>query len=167
LMDNGIAGKPIWCTEAGWLSSSQPLSDEMSAAYLARSFVLMWASGIQRFYWYAWDNHSFALQTTTQDSRVPTAAGRAYATLQAWLVGARMQQCSQDKDGTWVCELSRDTNSAWIIWNPNKETAFTTPASWRTSSITPLLQPSRPASGSRLTIGPIPLLVTGQRRSQP
>jgi hypothetical protein len=34
----------------------QTLTDEESAAFVARAYPLYWINGAQRFYWYAWDD---------------------------------------------------------------------------------------------------------------
>jgi hypothetical protein len=83
MASNGAADKPIWCTEFGWQDPKPFPSDELGAAYLTRVFILAWASGIQRVYWYSWDNHSgVALETTTPDNQTAKAAGLAYGVIQ-------------------------------------------------------------------------------------
>ena len=47
MKDNGVEDKPIWDTELGWAEPKPFPSDEMAAAYVARSFILSWAAGIQ------------------------------------------------------------------------------------------------------------------------
>lgn len=50
--------KPIWVTELGWSSGpgdrdKRGVTDEQQQAdYLARSMVLLWASGVERVFWY-------------------------------------------------------------------------------------------------------------------
>ena len=62
LAARGQASKPLWNTEGGYLRPTVPgpktLSDDLGAAYLARTYLLNWASGVSRFYFYAWDNHT-------------------------------------------------------------------------------------------------------------
>jgi len=78
MVDQGQGAKPIWNTEVNWFSPKPFPSQELAAAYVARSYILNWAAGIQRVYWYAWDNQAVGVRTTEQDGRTLTPAGRAY-----------------------------------------------------------------------------------------
>jgi hypothetical protein len=52
MQQNGAGDKPLWDTETGWFPPSQFDSGELAAAYLARSYLILWAEGVQRLYWY-------------------------------------------------------------------------------------------------------------------
>ena len=59
-------------------------------------YILNWASGVSRFYWYCWDNHDWtSLQVTRPDNITVLPGGMAFATIQQWLVGASMTQVRQ------------------------------------------------------------------------
>ena len=108
--ENGVGDKPLWNTECAWPSPRPFPSEDLAAGYLARAYILNWAAGVQRFYWYAWDNHIFDVtQTTRQDNQTLTPAGRAYGIIQKWLVGARVDTCSEASDQTWTCQLTRNS----------------------------------------------------------
>jgi Glycosyl hydrolases family 39 len=137
---NGVDAKPLWNTESGWSRPKPFPSAEMGAAYLARAFLLNWAAGVERFYWYAWDNHDWvSLQTTERDSQTLTPTARAYEVIAKWLVGARLDGCHEDADHIWVCELHRDGVAQWIVWNPRGPRDFGVPEMWRVKTVTPLL----------------------------
>jgi hypothetical protein len=164
MAESGVQDKPLWDTEAGWLPPAQ-IAPELGAAYLARSYIVLWADGVQRFYWYAWDNHtSVALQTTEQDSQTLTPAGQALGTIQQWLVGARMDWCKTDPEQTWQCQLSRDGISEWIVWNPDGTESFALPRSWNVKNVTPLMGESYPLSRPSLDVGPTPVLLSPERK---
>jgi Glycosyl hydrolases family 39 len=159
MVENGAQDKPLWDTEAGWLPPAQ-IDPEIGAAYLARSYIVLWADGIQRFYWYSWDNHvTVALRTTESDSQTLTPAGRAFETIQKWLIGARMDWCKADADSTWTCQLSRDRGSQWIVWNAEQTRTFAVPPAWRVRNIVPLLGDPQPLNGTTVEIGQIPQLL--------
>jgi Glycosyl hydrolases family 39 len=160
LLENNIEPKPLWDTETGWLSSSQPISDDLGAAYLARSYILLWAAGVQRFYWFAWDNRKLAVSTTRLDNKTLTPAGEAFAVIQKWLVGARLQWCEQDPSLVWTCQLNRDGKRQWIVWNPAGTKVFTIPKGWQARGIESLLGQSEAINGGTVSIGPIPILVS-------
>jgi hypothetical protein len=73
-----------------------------AAAFLARSYIVTWAAGVQRFYWYAWDNWSLAIVTYKEAERQVTPVGNAYNVIQRWLVGATMVSCAESPDHTWT-----------------------------------------------------------------
>ena len=169
MKDHGAEDKPIWDTELGWAEPKPFPSEEMAAAYLGRSFILSWAAGIQRVYWYAWDNHTFAsIETTAPDNKTVRPAGQAYGAIQKWLSGASMQGCEESPGQTWTCQLRRGDISQWIIWTTdNVEKNFPLPSSWHAESITPLLGESRAVNGAGITINQVPALVMSTTSTPP
>ena len=161
MAEHGAGDKPLWNTESGWGQPKPFPSDELAAAYVARAYILNWAAGVQRLYWYAWDNHAWvSLQTTSADSQTVTPAGRAYGIIQQWLVGAQMGVCGEDASHTWTCALTRNDVPEWIVWNSNGATLFSIPAGWRAANSTPLLGAPHPLSGVTLEINQVPQLLT-------
>jgi hypothetical protein len=164
MAENGAGDKPLWNTESGWPSPKPFPSDDLAAAYVARAYILNWAAGVKRLYWYAWDNHTWAsLQTTEKDSQTLTPAGRAYGIIQTWLVGARLDACDEDADHTWTCQLTRDGASQWIVWNVDGTREFAVAPSWRVTNVTPLLGEIRAVSGASLQVNQVPELLTTSR----
>jgi Glycosyl hydrolases family 39 len=162
LADNGLANKPVWNTETGWLEPAKFDSDELAAGFLARAFILSWAAGIQRFYWYGWDNQFMAIVTYKESARTITPAGSAYKIVEQWLVGTMMQSCTSTSDYTWMCQLNRSGKKEWIVWNTRGNHKFEVPRTWSVARSTTLLQDSHPLSGSNVDIGPVPALFTSR-----
>jgi hypothetical protein len=162
LADNGLANKPVWNTETGWLEPAKFDSDELAAGFLARAFILSWAAGIQRFYWYGWDNQFMAIVTYKESARTITPAGSAYKIVEQWLVGTMMQSCTSTSDYTWTCQLNRPGKKEWIVWNTHGSHKFEVPRTWSVTSSTRLLQDSHPLTGSSVDIGPVPALFTSR-----
>lgn len=128
---------PLWNTETGWAKPKPFPSAELGAAYLARAYLLAWAAGVQRFFWYAWDNHGFvSVEMTSADSNTLTPAGQAFGTIQSWLVGAQMKSCDMAPDHTWVCTLHRASGDEWVVWNPDHGTQMALPSSWHATTTT-------------------------------
>jgi Glycosyl hydrolase catalytic core len=152
--------KPIWCTEAGW-ADPKPFPQEVSPGFVARSFILAWAAGISRFYWYAWDNHEWVtLEMVERDNKTVKPAGLAYGTIERWLLGAAMQRCRSDNSDTWICELSRNGAAYWIVWREQGETPFLVPADWKVGTVETLSGAESDASPSQsVSIGPLPVLL--------
>lgn len=157
LAENHLADKALWNTEAGWLienrrSKVSPqrspfnkvLRLEEAAAYVARSYLLNWAMGVRRFYFYSWDSEVGGL--TEADGQTWKPPATAFAETESWLVGARMVSCLPDPGGTWICELSRSGHRAWVVWNPARAVEFKVPEAWKVSE-------ERDLSGGRLSLG--------------
>jgi hypothetical protein len=155
----GIANKPIWNTEAGWFLP-KPFPADLAAAYVVREFVVNWAAGVQRLYWYAWDNHGWvSLETTERNSQTLTAAGDAYAVAYRWLNGNRMLACASDSQQTWTCAFERDGHRQWIVWNESSSRNFHVPTEWHAQSRELVSGLREPLHIDMLEIGPTPILV--------
>ena len=162
LAQNGASNKPVWNTETGWLEPGKFDSDDVAAAFLARALILSWAAGVQRFYWYAWDNQHTTIMTFNESTRSITPAGVAYGIVQRWLVGAKMENCDSTSDATWRCQLNRSGKNEWIVWNAQGSRKFDVPSAWHVASTTRLLQDAHALKGSSVDIGPVPVLLAGR-----
>lgn len=162
ISENGLANKPLWNTESGWIAAARADSEEIAGGILARAYILAWASGVQRFYWYAWDNQQMGITTYNEVEHRVTPAGHAYEIIQQWLVGARMDSCTESADHNWICQLSRAGIKQWLVWNSQGNHKFDVPGAWRVRSVTPLLHERRPLNGSSVDIGPTPALLSGR-----
>jgi hypothetical protein len=160
LAANGLSNRPIWNTETGWLPPAKFDSNELAAGFLARAYILSWAAGIQRFYWYAWDNQYTAIVTYNETTRSVTPAGNAYGVIQQWLVGAKIDSCSSAPDQTWSCELTRSGKKEWIVWNTQGNRQFDVPRGWNVATATRLLQDAHALKGTTAEIAPVPTLFT-------
>jgi hypothetical protein len=162
LVQYNLEKLPLWNTESGWLAPARFDSEEVAAGFLARAYILAWAAGVQRFYWYAWDNTAVAIRTYNEVDHTTTPAGYAYKVMEQWLVGAKMAGCTESADHTWICQLNRSGNKQWIVWNPQGNQKFDVPGSWDVGSVTPLLHDRHPLNGLSIDIGPAPALLTGR-----
>jgi len=156
---NHVGQKQLWDTEAGWHLPNPFPSEDMAAAYVARAYILNWAAGVSRYYWYCWDEHNWAaLRVTWQDGSL-RAGGKAYATIQAWLKGATMQSCSTSDGKTWICTLERGGALQYIVWNTDGNTRFDMPRNWRVKSLTRLSGEVSAISQGPVSIGIQPALL--------
>ncbi len=136
MQKHGILHKPLWNTEEGWLRPTPfgaiTLPDSVAVGYVARAYILNWASGVDRYYYYAWDNHGFMnIDLTTGDSQTPTPAGIAYREVARWLIGSQMSDLQHDEHNTWQVKLTRpDGTNAYILWNPTEKRNVSIPSDW-------------------------------------
>lgn len=180
LMAKHGVDKPLWNTEAGWVmanreaiadptmvgfdSTIKPLPEELAAAYVARSLILVWAAGVQRYYWYAWDNQAMGLIEPRSKAGKPAA--QAYAQTAAWLTGRILQDCRSTADGIWTCTFSyKEGTRSRVLWRPAGPLRIPVPKEWQAVEYQALdgtvgKLPSNPY----VEIGPAPVLVGGAAR---
>jgi Glycosyl hydrolases family 39 len=164
VMKSGGGGEmPLWDTELGWSGPKPFPSEGLGAAYLARTYILSWAAGVERVYWCSWDDHArVALDTTKPDDRTMTAAGRSYDVVVRWLAGATMKECGEDREHTWICSMEREGSREWIVWNSGGAKTFSVPAQWGAVRVQPLLGEARSVAGASIDVGAAPVLVSGK-----
>lgn len=145
----GLSQKPLWNTEMGWKIENRhfnppgedwagaALSNEMASAYLARSYILSWAVGVERLFWYAWGHNSMGL--TEFGGKNPKPVAKAYNVIQGWLQGARMTSLTQDNQGAWICQFRRaDGRPGWLVWCTAAPRDWVLPATWRAGKVSGL-----------------------------
>lgn len=167
---HNIANKPIWNTETGWRIQNRdvnledeawagaPLSMDEASAYVARAYILSWAAGVERLYWYAWGHRSMGF--TDYDGKTLKPVANAFAEVQKWLVGSVLTYCRSDQNSTWTCELSRDSNRvARIIWNSRSTISFEIPADWKVQQVKTVYGKSFEPPSSVIQINSVPLLL--------
>jgi hypothetical protein len=128
----GLADKPIWDTEGSWGNQGRrAIKDpDLQAAFVARAYLLHWAAGITRFYWYAWDEPNWGTLWNRQTGlRKP---GVAYGQVYNWMVGATMTRlCAERGDDTWTCEFSRPGGyAAEAVWNTSGRQHYSVPSKY-------------------------------------
>jgi len=162
---HGIPGYPLWNTETTWMDPKPFPSESLSAAYVARAYLVAASHGLQRFYWYGWARPSMdafpSVFLNREDGMTRTLAGEAYTELQKWLVGARLPlPCAPFGQGFWVCELGGSNRENRVIWRPDGSRTFTIPANWNARRIRDLHGAQQTvAPGASIVVGAMPVLV--------
>lgn len=166
--------KPVWNTETGWYFANARVptktryrvrQPDEAAAFVMRAYILGASMGLERFYWYAWDNATMG-GLIEPDSGEPKPAVQAIATVMRWLVGASIGPCAADAGGVWLCALDDEKRGrAWLVWHPGAAVQWPLP-----SAVSARVRSS--VSGSlpigqdrRIEVGIAPLLLT--ERTQP
>jgi hypothetical protein len=85
----GLSGKPMWDTEGGWAVDDPPAAADQPG-WVAKWYLLQWFQGVQRSYWYGWNNW----RPLWSKSGGINAAGVAYIQMSNWLIGATMKPCT-------------------------------------------------------------------------
>jgi hypothetical protein len=86
---------------------------------VARCLILNAALGVQRLYWYAWDNTTYVSLHLSDSNYNPTPAAYAYQQVEEWLSGAQIN-CASDDNSTWTCAVNNNGTPGEIVWNPNE-----------------------------------------------
>jgi hypothetical protein len=134
-----LGDAPLWNTESGFLRGEQPsrfrlkpggvfsnrLSDDELAALLVRHIALAASLGLDRYFYYSWDNDEMGLADGS--GRRPNEAAIAFAQAYRWLVGATISPCSTSGAGLWACELRRGSRRAWLVWVTGQPVRLTLP----------------------------------------
>lgn len=131
LEENGLSNKPIWNTETGISSPSRadgdPVQMRRAAGEIACEHIITWACGMERYYYYTWDDAKLGLvEGGCWGPGLPVKpVAHAYAAIREWLLGAVMDSLEADASGTWRCRLTRpDGHPALIVWNLDQEVDF-------------------------------------------
>jgi len=163
----GLGDKPLWNTEVGFVIRNQAepstkagASPHDAAGLIARSFLLNAAGGVDRLYWYAWDDGIFGLAGTK--GQTPSEAAIGYGAVQDWITGAVVSLCTRRSDAIWSCELKKGKESFRVVWSAYESIEWQSPKGWRVTRYKPLLakQPIPIAdAGGKIPIGPLPALL--------
>jgi hypothetical protein len=148
LEKHNLSHKPLWNTESGWWigradnqeNSHQAIGngtwlrldpDTQAGAFVARSLILGRAVGLDRFYWYAWDN-KYGLGMIDPSTSQPGKIATAYATTIEWLNHSVINDCTQNKNNLMICQKTdRMGKQSHIIWSTSAQSVeFTIPSHW-------------------------------------
>lgn len=178
---HGVENLPLWNTESGVevYPENSPLppgvtkrlTHEEAAARMAQFLVLGAEAGLDRFYYYAWDNERSGM-VTTRGQRLP--AYEAMARIQDWLIGSRMKGCTSPDPGVVNCRIEAGQQIYLIAWASQPGGQFLKlPEGTKPSSVETLFSgTSAPALQSkrgfvRIVLGPEPVRITFVQQGQP
>lgn len=125
MQKHGLQHLPLWSTEAGVevhesrnvlkRAFKSYITREEAAAMMVRQIVLNAFAGIDKYFYYAWDN---------EYSGMVDRAGRfhpsrdAMLLVQRWLIGAKPDRCDIEDGRPTVCWGEKDAKPFAIVWNP-------------------------------------------------
>lgn len=169
---HGIENKPLWNTEMGWLIANRDggfghkqrpawkdwrkVGYEEAAGFVMRAYLINLANGIDRIFWYAWNNKAMGLAEDRGRILKPGALG--YAQLFTWLEGASLTECRKSGD-VWIAKLQRDNHFQFILWS-SSGCKFRIPDEWHADRLMRKNgQTSVLDATTALLIGPEPVLL--------
>lgn len=115
ILDEHGVDKPVWDVEinygvpsGGGATDVQQFPEEQQAAYVARTYVLQAAAGLDRVYWLGWASYpGMAIAMVTEDGTTPNSAAAAFEAVHGWLDGRERPTCSTSGD-LYTCEVPAD-----------------------------------------------------------
>jgi hypothetical protein len=116
MANRGQQNKPLWASEGGWGRESDLPDLDQQAAYVARAYLILRSIGVERFYWYRWDNTTWG--TLWSSGTGVNKAGVAYREVANWMIGSTLTSpCSADSTQTWNCGFTLASGApAEAVW---------------------------------------------------
>jgi len=130
---HGNGSLPIWDTESSWRNNTNIPSASDQAGWLARHLLLEQSIGVQRTFWYAYDQPAWGTLWTSTGGL--NTAGEAYQQVTQWITGVTVTQpCAEipASPTTFVCSFTRaDGYVAQAVWNTaGLATTYTVPSQY-------------------------------------
>lgn len=120
---HGVDKLPLWNTESGFETwpVGKPLPPSLDGYHDARNagartaqmLTLGAAAGLERFYYFAWDNDWYGM-VTRNGNRLP--GYEAMARVQQWLIGARLTGCAAQPARAVACQGELDGQPFLVAW---------------------------------------------------
>lgn len=170
LAERGWTGQ-LWDTEINYGDRRDFAKEEVvigqrtAEAWVGRTYLDSLALGIDRVYWYAWNDHILGIDQISLRTGQILPAGRAYLTIQQWLSGATWWGCSGElmqptgrKGAVTTCEFTdAEGTRSYVLFTHRGTAKVGRPAG--TDRVCTLDGSCAPAKGTTLKVGRTPLLV--------
>ncbi len=170
LAERGWTG-PIWDTEVNFgdrrdfAPTHVKVPQATAAGWVARAYIDSLALGIDRVYWYSWNDHTLGIDQVDPQTGEILPAGQAYLTVQQWLIGATWQGCAGElmaptglPGEMTTCSLTTsDSRPGRIMYSHGAATTISMPTAAR--SVCRLDGTCEDVSGDTLPVGTQPMLV--------
>lgn len=133
---HGLQHLPLWSTETGvevhessnlLKRAFEPrITREEAAAMMVRQMVLNAFAGIDKYFYYAWDNEYSGMVDRTGRFH-PSRDAMLLA--QRWLLAAKPDRCDIEDGRPTVCWGEKDAKPFAIVWNPKTSDFIDVPLS--------------------------------------
>lgn len=161
--------QPLWTTEGSWGLDGTNLSTSDFDGFVVRYYLLGWAAGFSRMYWYQYDNAGWGTLWYANGSHgcgsssgCLTSTGTAYQQVYSWMVGATMSVPCTNSGTVWHCDFTRTSPpgyTARVVWDTGGSSSYTpTPSAFIRYRD---LAGGFNTLGATVTIGKKPILLEG------
>ncbi len=170
LAERGWTGQ-LWDTEINYgdrrdfAKEKVTVPQARAAGWVARTYIDSLALGMDRVYWYSWNDHILGIDQVDAQTGEILPAGQAYLTVQEWFDGAYWQGCTGElmeptgeEGALTTCELATGDGLPALILFSHTGPA-TVPMPEGAAQVCRLDGTCEPASGDSLTVTTDPILV--------
>jgi len=173
LVAAGVPNAPIWNTESGyyivsspeakfhykqWPRGIHPIGQWEAVEAVGRGYILGWAAGLQRFYWYGWGEPAYAL--VDDGGQTEKKATQAYKLVRQWLVGSRYLDVTRSSTGLWLVRLEDPNHKVkLIVWTENGLQDYMVPADLHLTQAQDLFSPTRPIESGKVSVSSEPQIL--------
>lgn len=95
---------PLWSTEGSWGQNANLSDPNAQASFVWQYYLQMWAAGVQRVYWYEYENAGWGTLCAGIENCTLNRAGLAYQQMVPSLEGATVSEPSQ---GVWMLKMNK------------------------------------------------------------
>ena len=170
LAERGWDG-PLWDTEVNYgerrdfAKKVVVVPQDVAAGWVARTYIDSLALGVQRVYWYSWNDHILGIDQIDPSTGEILPAGQAYLTVQDWFDGAYWEGCTGElmqptgePGSLTTCTLTTgDGAPAQILFTNEGTTTIPTPQG--ASEVCRLDGVCSPITDDELEVTPDPILL--------
>ena len=122
MLSQNVQNLPLWNSEWGYLPSFK-LSPQDAAFKMSQSLIYGVFSGVQRNYFYAWDNKYMPGMVSNTEENTPLLS--AYQKTQKWLQDATIFSCQNYPKDAMGCKGQQHGQDFIIVWSDLKDTLAT------------------------------------------
>lgn len=125
--------KPLWDTEDSWGTGQigRAMSSDQRIAFVARHYLMHWACGVSRYYWWLWSTGDWGEMRDASGGKKEAAI--SYENVANWMIGATMVRPCAPMQGdkyhaVYACDLTREAGyQAKVVWNTDGNSTYTAP----------------------------------------
>jgi hypothetical protein len=125
MVKNDAGQLPLWDTESSWALDSHLTDPQQQAAWVARHRLLEWSNGVERAYWYSWDNTTYGTLWSSDGGIL--AAGVSYGEIEQWMTGAVLTSPCADAGSVWTCGQQTANGPTLAVWDTAGSSRFSVP----------------------------------------
>lgn len=121
--------RPLWDTEANYTSRryvARKLSGQVAADFTARAFLDSTRAGVDRTFWYSWNNPVANLGITMTTG---STSQKGLTAVRSWVVGTTYRGCTvtrvKSRALVTTCRFTRGRATSYVVWaNATARTAL-------------------------------------------
>lgn len=161
----GIGSKQLWDDEgfdnffvpSGTIAPQNTALWDAQSAYLAQRYLISAAKGLNRVYWYAWDQNNGGEWMNVGGTYIKNPVGTAHEVIRSWMIGATVSNLQiNSTTGVYSVDLTKNGVMSRAVWTRTSNTTYNIGSFTQSEDLTGT---TTTLSGSTVTIGSKPILL--------